>query len=62
MMEGDEERKRESKRKREVWDLMRESMEFLRKNKEKSVERETRPVQYLCSALRPLGRLSLAEC
>ena len=40
MMEGDEERKRESKRKREVWDLMRESMEFLRKNKEKWRERK----------------------
>ena len=40
MMEGDEERKRESKRKREVWDLMRVSMEFLRKNKEKWRERK----------------------
>jgi hypothetical protein len=39
MKEGDEERKRESKRKKEVWDLMREAMEFLRKNKDKWKER-----------------------
>ena len=32
MMEGDEGRKREAKRKKEVWDLMRESINFLSKN------------------------------
>ena len=32
-------RERESPRKREVWDLMREAMEFLRKNKDKWKER-----------------------
>jgi hypothetical protein len=39
MMKGDEERKREAKRKKEVRDLMRESMDFLRKKKEKWKER-----------------------
>jgi hypothetical protein len=39
MKEGDEERKREPKTKKEVWHLMRESMEFPRKNKEKWRER-----------------------
>ena len=38
-MEGDEDRKREAKRKKEVWDLMRESMDFLSKNQEKWRER-----------------------
>ena len=40
MKEGDEERKREFKRRKEVWDLMREAMEFLRKNKDKWKERK----------------------
>jgi hypothetical protein len=31
-LEVDEERKREAKRKKEVWDLMRESMDFLSRN------------------------------
>ena len=39
MMEGDEEMKRKAKRKKEVCDLMRESIDFLSKNKEKWKER-----------------------
>ena len=39
LLEGDEDRKREAKRKKEVWDLMRESMDFLSKNQERWKER-----------------------
>ena len=39
LQEGDEDRKREAKRKKEVWDLMRESISFLSNYQERWKER-----------------------